>query len=263
MLKRFLPTQPNGSATVFTLPDDYTGGDITIFINGQLLNTENVLGNPFDYDLDKDAKTFTFTLAPNLDDYLYVIYDSDGGVSSIIENNTGIMRLSKGYNLISYQGNKQAMWDILQHKVVYHSEILANVKNLIIDQVEDIYGVPAEEIIREIQTYSDDTQTYFTYKPGATGSSWVGNAEHVINVDLYRASDTFEYGDPDDSDFVAYTPDNFILSNCRLDASLDVISLDIDNPIQNLPNGLRTGIHVFIHESADLSISDNKLELRF
>lgn len=265
MLKRYRPSsQPDGTKTLFVLPITYIGGNITLFINGQLVDTQNDTEHPFGYILDEGAKTYEFYTPPLDEDFIYLIYD-DTGISDVGTDfsGSGLMRLRKGYNLISYQGQHQAKWNKDTSMVEYDENVLANVQNLLIDQIEEVYGVQASTIIREIQTYSDDVQQYFTFKPGATGVSWCGNAEHVYNKDLYRAASANEYGDPEDGDYVAYTPGNFILSNCKLDDANELISLDVDNDIAALPAGLRTGIHVFIFEDADLSATDDRLELWF
>ena len=262
MLKRFKPVQPDGSKAKFELPSAYIGGTITIFINGQMLYSQDNTDDVFGYTLDEDNKTFTFYTPPENGDFLYVMYDSDGSSDAASDfSGKGLMRLSPGYNLVSYQGMQKAHWNKETSEINYTDEILANVKNLIIDQIEDVYGTTADNIIREIQTYSDDTQKYYTFKPGSTGVSWCGNAEHFYNKDLYRPASDFEYGDPEDNDYVAYTPDNFILSNCKLDSDLNIISLDKDNNIEDLPMGLRQGLHIYVYKDADLSKTDGALEI--
>jgi len=265
MLKRYKPPiQPDGIKTKFELPSAYIGGTITIFVNGQMLYSQDNTNDIFGYTLDEYNKTFTFYTPLENGDFLYVMYDSNGSSDAASDfSGKGLMRLSPGYNLISYQGMQKAHWNKNTSEVNYTGEILANVKNLIIDQIEDVYGVPADNIIREIQTYSDDTQSYYTFKPGITGVSWCGNAEHFYNQDLYRAAGNFEYGDPNDNNYVAYTPDNFILSNCKLDSSLNLISLDKDNAIVDLPMGLRTGLMIYVKLDADLSSTGNALEIWF
>ena len=265
MLKRYKPPiQPDGIKTEFVLPSAYIGGNITIFVNGQMINSEGNTDDIFGYDLDETNKTFTFYEPLEDGDFLYVMYDSEGSSDRASDfSGKGLMRLKPGYNLVSYQGIHNAHWNKETSEMAYTDEILANVKNLIIDQIEDVYSTSAENIIREIQTYSDDSQKYFTFKPGSTGSSWCGDAEHVYNKDLYRVTSDFEYGDPDDNDYVAYTPDNFILSNCKLDSNLDIISLDEDNTIADLPAGLRQGLHIYVKLDADLSKTEGALEIWF
>ena len=75
MLKRYKPTQPDGSLLTFELPPSYIDGEIILFINGQMLQTQNDSSHPYGYTLDKTNKTFTFYTAPEADDSLYILYD--------------------------------------------------------------------------------------------------------------------------------------------------------------------------------------------
>jgi hypothetical protein len=269
MLKRYTPLQvPNGIVTTFELPSTYIGGDIILFINGQLLATRNDTEHPFGYTLDESNKNFTFYTPPHADDFIYILYDdtgeSTGGSGESGVMGAGVIRISHQYSLISYPGAMKAMWDKNQHKVVYPENILANVQNLIIDQIEDRYGVPANMIIREIQTYRDDTAQYRTFIPGVTGIGWTNNGEHVTDTSLFRTPDSNDYGDPNNMGYVYYNPDNFILSNCVLDSDdITVVSNDVQNPISDLPVGQRSGILIYVKESADLSKTNNLLEIYF
>jgi hypothetical protein len=261
MIKRFKPAQPDGSKTKFDLPDAYIGGIITIFVNGQMLYTQDDTDHPFGYTLDEDDKSFTFYTAPENDDFLYIMYDSNGGNDAASDySGTGLMRLSKGYNVVSFMGKSLSVWNSDTGEVNYPTDILANVQNLIIDQIVYSYseaGDNAVNIIREIQTYDDDTGKYRTYKPGATDIFWCGNGEHVHNEDLEK--------EPEDNDSqgstIYYNPNNFILSKCLIDANGEVISGDADNSIEDLPSGLRQGIWIYVKEDADLSSTEDKLEL--
>ena len=269
MLKRFVPLEiPNGIRTTFNLPESYAGGDITLFVNGQLLATLNDTSHPFGYTLDETDKTFTFYRAPYTNDTLYIIYDDSGegtigGGTGDITFGAGILRLEPGFALISYAGAIKAKWDKVQHTVVYPEDTLANIQNLIIDQIEDRYGVPASEIIREIQTYRDDTGSYRLYIPGVTSPAWTGNGEHIINNELYRDPNTNDYGDPNNLGKVFFNPGVFTLSNCILDDNNNVVSNDLQNPIEDLPMGQRSGMLLTILPTADLSLTNGLLEIYF
>lgn len=265
MLKRFIPLQvPNGIITKFFLPSTYIGGDATLFVNGQLLSTRNEISHFLGYILDEANKFIQFYSPLLSGDQIYIIYDSEGesttGGSSGNIMGSGVMKLKTGYSLISYVGPIKSRWDKTQHKVVYPDKILANVLNLFIDQIEDRYGVQADTIIREIQTYDDDSQQYRTWT-SSTGKAWTYNGEHIINDSLYRIAGDLDYGDPDFGNYVYFNPNAFILSSTYLDSSDVVISLDEDNNIQDLPMGLRRGIHIYVYPEADLSLTNNLLEL--
>lgn len=267
MLKRYKPsTQPNGDKTSWDLPDTFVGGTVTIFINGQMLSFQDEDKEIYGYTVDDDNKTLDFYTAPLDGDFLYILYDSDGSTENASDySGTGLMRLDKGFNLISYQGEKEARWDKTDSEVKYTEGILANVQNLIIDQIEDVYGVKANTLVREIQTYETDSGKYRTFNTGNTSPAWCGNAEHITNDSLYRAAatDGTEYGDPDDDDNVVYNPNNFTLSNCYIDGDNTMISLDEDNNLEDLPAGLRTGILLYIFPDADLGDTDDVLEIWF
>ena len=263
MLKRFNPAQPDGTKTEFGLPESYNGGIITIFINGQMLYTQDDNEHPFGYTLDEDNKTFTFYTAPDEDTFLYIMYDSDGHNDEASDySGTGLMRLSKGYNVVSFMGKALSIWNKDTKEINYPEDILANVQNLIIDQIVSVYdnaGENAVNIIREIQTYDDDTGKYRTYKPGVTDIFWCGDGEHVYNEDLEK--------EPEDNDSdgstIYYNPNNFILSKCLINSDGEVISGDVDNSIEDLPSGLRQGIWIYVKEDADLSDTEDKLHIWF
>jgi len=266
MLKRYNPTtQPDSTITSWDLPDTFVGGTVTIFINGQMLALQDDDSEVYGYTVDEDNKTLDFYNAPLDGDFLYIIYDSDGSTDAASDySGTGLMRLNKGFNLISYQGQKEALWDKDKSQIDYKEGILANVQNLFIDQIEDVYGVSANTIVREIQTYETDSGKYRTFNVGNTSPAWCGNAEHITDSSLYREAltDGTEYGDPGDNDYVVYNPNNFTLSNCYIDTDT-ITSLDIDNKLEDLPAGLRTGILIYIYPDADLSKTDDLLEIWF
>ena len=265
MLKRF-KIGLAGTNLTFNLPTQYAGGPISLYINGQLFSVQDDTTHPYGYTLDEIAKTFTFYTSLYTDDFIYVIYDSNGlGESATDFSGSGLMKLQPGFNLISYQGAKEAIWDATTNSVAYNPGVLANIQNLFVDQIESMYGVPINTIVREFQTFETDTGKYRTYNTSSTSPSWVGDASHVTNTALYRlsANDGTEFGDPNDNNYISYNPNNFILSNCYIDGAGAVQSLDIDNNIVDLAAGLRTGILVYIHPTADLSLTNGLLELWF
>jgi len=269
MLKRFKPAQPDGSKKEFNLPDNYIGGPITLFVNGQMVYSQDNPDDPYGYTLDEDNKKFTFYEAPQSDDTLFVLYDSDGSSITKDLSGTGLMRLRKGYNLVSFQGKALSHWDKDNSKVNYDENILANVQNLIIDQIVDVYGTDiageyGEKIIREISTYDDDTGKYRTFKPGATDKMWTGDGEHTTNEDLEKTPTEYDYSEYDK---VYYNPNNFILAKCLIKEDSDgnkvLVSGDVDNNLEDLPMGLRTGLSIYIYPDADLSKTDDVLEIWF
>jgi len=263
MLKRFKPVQPDGITKRFYLPASYIGGIITIFINGQMLYTQNDTTDFYGYILDEINKFFEFYIPPEADDFLYVMYDSNAASDLATDfSGSGLMRLSKGYNVVSFMGKALSHWDSSTGLVDYNLNILANVQNLFIDQIIYTYpnaGINAQNIIREIQTYDDDSGKYRTYKPGASDIFWTGDGEHVTNQNLNKVP---TINDSQGSN-IYYNPDNFILSKCLLDTNKKIYSGDIDNNILDLPSGLRQGIIIYVLETADLTLTGDKLELWF
>jgi hypothetical protein len=86
MIRRYLPEQPDGTRVNFDLPKGYIlGTEITLFVNGQLLDVENDKENPYGYFLSDTKKIFTFYEAPLDDDHLYIMYD-DGNVDLNFDN---------------------------------------------------------------------------------------------------------------------------------------------------------------------------------
>ena len=261
MLKRFKPAQPDGTKITFSLPSSYIGGIITIFINGQMLYSQDNQDDFYGYTLDELNKEFTFYTPPESDDFLYVMYDSEAGSDVASDfSGKGLMRLSKGFNVVSFMGLAISSWNTDTGEVNYDNDILANVQNMIIDQIKFTYstaGNNAENIIREIQTFDDDSGKYRTYKPGATDTFWTGDGEHTYNQDLAKTPEATD----SQEGTIYYNPDNFILSKCLLDSNKVIYSGDVDNAIVDLPSGLRQGIWIYVKEDADLSLTDDKLEI--
>ena len=86
MIQRFTPIQPDGSTLIFELPGNYIlGTDITLFVNGQLLDVLDDSANPYGYFLNNSEKIFTFFEAPLDDDHLYVMYE-DGSLELHFNN---------------------------------------------------------------------------------------------------------------------------------------------------------------------------------
>jgi hypothetical protein len=77
MLKRYVPQEDTDGVNVrFTLPEDYYKGDITLFVNGQLLPTRDDTEHFYGYILNESEGYFEFYEPPEEDDYLYIIYES-------------------------------------------------------------------------------------------------------------------------------------------------------------------------------------------
>jgi hypothetical protein len=165
-----------------------------------MLYTQDDEDDIFGYTLDEANKTFTFYTPPEDGDFLYVMYYLDGGSDVASDfSGSGLMRLSKGYNVVSFMGKALSVWNSDTGEVNCTDAILANVQNLLIDQIIYTYGDAAGEnaqnIIREIRTYDDDAGKYRTYKPETTDTFWADNGEHTTNTSLDRDSSDNDSGD--------------------------------------------------------------------
>ena len=87
MIKRFTPEQPDGIKTIFDLPERYIfDTDITLFVNGQLLDVKEDTNHPYGYFLDSHNRIFTFYYPPSETDYLYVMYDEEDPIPLNFDN---------------------------------------------------------------------------------------------------------------------------------------------------------------------------------
>lgn len=90
MLKRFVPLEiPDGITNKFSLPTTYTEGDITLFVNGQLVATRNLSTHPLGYILNETSHYFEFFTPLILGDTLYVIYDDSKDCTDITSSGGG------------------------------------------------------------------------------------------------------------------------------------------------------------------------------
>ncbi len=87
MIKRYTPEHPDGVRVEFSLPDDYIlGTKITLFANGQLVNSFEKIDHPYGYFLDAIEKKFTLYVAPYADESLYLMYEIDDLIDITFDN---------------------------------------------------------------------------------------------------------------------------------------------------------------------------------
>jgi hypothetical protein len=65
-------------------------------------------------------------------------------------------------------------WDSINHLHEHDDITVATIKNYIIDQIEDTYGVPAETMVEVINTYVGDVHKMWNYVCGVT----IDSSEH-------------------------------------------------------------------------------------
>lgn len=78
-------------------------------------------------------------------------------------------------------------WDTSTHKHV-HNSYIAKIKNYVIDQIEDVYGVPSETMVEVINTYVGDNHKMWNYVCGTT----IDQSEHNFPL-AYIDGDNIEY----------------------------------------------------------------------
>lgn len=167
MLKRFKPIEPiDGIRTEFFLPDDYIGGNITIFVNGILYVSANDMSHVYGFALNESLKSFNFYTPLTELDSLYVIYDSDGSSLS-----TGAFT---GSGQIEIEVDKWQLCAIPVQKGYYSngefldSSVTSTFKNYIVDQLVHVYAQPIEDLIELATAKVGDNTYHYNYVPGFT-----------------------------------------------------------------------------------------------
>lgn len=79
-------------------------------------------------------------------------------------------------------------WDSNIHDHVHDDTTIATIKNYIIDQIEDTYGVPAETMVEVINTYVGDVHKMWNYVCGVT----IDSSEHNFPL-AYNDGGKIEY----------------------------------------------------------------------
>jgi hypothetical protein len=70
-------------------------------------------------------------------------------------------------------------WDKTKHKIIKNPDIKSTVKNVIVDQIEDVYGVDAKDYFKVINGYMGDVNKFYNYIPGFTKDTSVHNFQLV------------------------------------------------------------------------------------
>jgi hypothetical protein len=74
-------------------------------------------------------------------------------------------------------------WSKNKHKIIKDSSVKSTVKNVIIDQIEDVYGEPAKNYIKVFNAYFGDRNQFSNYIPGFTKDTSVNNFRLVYTDD--------------------------------------------------------------------------------
>jgi len=174
MLRRQLPLQPDGSVNRFDLPEDYTGGDVTIFVNGQLLATRDIEDHVYGFEvkLDDEDNVYFLEFYTVLEDeeHLYVLYDGEGDGNFAGEGTISVE--ANVWQLIALPLENQVWLDGKMQK----SDEQSTIKNCVVDQLEDVYDRPAEELFKVANcAIGDEGGQLRNYIPGFTKDTSVHN----------------------------------------------------------------------------------------
>jgi len=69
-------------------------------------------------------------------------------------------------------------WNAASGKHIHDAVTIAKIKNYIIDQIEDVYGVPASDMIEIVNTYIGDNHKMWNYVCGIT----IDSSEHNFEL---------------------------------------------------------------------------------
>lgn len=70
-------------------------------------------------------------------------------------------------------------WDKTLHKIIKDKNVKSTIKNIVIDQIEDIYGTDAKNLIKVINGYTGDENQFRNYVPGFTKDTSIHNFQLV------------------------------------------------------------------------------------
>lgn len=139
-----------------------------------------------------DAKTNVY-LRYFADEYVDSVDDSPYYIGELYIPKSGMCQ----GDIIEIEQNRWQMitipirygyWDKTTHDHVHDDTTIATVKNYIIDQIEDVYGVPANTMIEVINTYVGDVHKMYNYVCGIT----IDSSEHNFPL-AYMDSGKVEY----------------------------------------------------------------------
>lgn len=167
MLKRHLPIEPiDGLNTTYSLPRDYIGASVNIFVNGVLYASEGLSDHTFGFYVNHSDKTITFFNPLENGDSLFLLYDSDG-------NTTGAGGFT-GSGSIEIEPNK---WQLCAIPVTSgewanggftNLNVTSTFHNYVVTQLEEKYGTNIGNLIEVANTKTGDSQFYFNYIPNIT-----------------------------------------------------------------------------------------------
>lgn len=108
------------------------------------------------------------------------IVDATGGT---VERPTGVIEVERNVWQLCAIPQKTGFWDKTLHKIVDDGVTTSTIKNVVIDQIEDVYGVGSSQLIKVINGYQGDIDSFFNYIPGLTLDNSVHNFRLVVTDD--------------------------------------------------------------------------------
>jgi len=96
-------------------------------------------------------------------------------VNSVTKGN---LQVEDGFQLLSIPV-EFGYWDITTHQHIHDGVTRANIKNYVMDQIEDKTGLAANTQVEFANTYPGDLGVFRTYVPGVTNGLSTNNFELV------------------------------------------------------------------------------------
>lgn len=93
---------------------------------------------------------------------------------TVISTGGGYIEIEPGWQLISIP-IQYGYWDNILHKHINDNITEANIKNYVLDQIEDILGLSGNTVISVANTYVGDNQFFYNYIPGVTNPNSTHN----------------------------------------------------------------------------------------
>lgn len=138
------------------------------------------------------SMTTSASNAPDLNSvyikYYYTEYTKNNKNCPYSHNNIAITTsgTSCGSGIIEVEPNrwqlvsipiKYGYWDSNLHKHIHDDVTIARIKNYVVDQIEDVYGVDANTMVEVFNTYFGDVNKYYNFIPNVTDPLSIHNFE--------------------------------------------------------------------------------------
>lgn len=167
MLKRHLPVEPiDGINDTYSLPTDYIGASVNVFVNGVLYASQDLPDHTFGFYVTYSTNTITFYTPLLAGDSLFLLYDSDG-------NTTGAGGFT-GSGSIEIEANKWQLCSIPVMGGEWNNGGFSNITvtstfyNYVVKQLEEKYNTSIGNLIEVANTKTGDSLFFYNYIPNVT-----------------------------------------------------------------------------------------------